>query len=187
MHTGINVDKMLSAWCAALLLPIVVVECQEPILPLPLELLDPLLQPPLNTERSPPPELLTLPPPPQHLPPKPTPKPPTPKPTRPPFELIKPPPPPLEPAPLNSHPVPSEFECDNELFLNSFDGFHRLPTSVTPLSYQITLQPSFNNFTFVGEEVVNVFVQTSTNEIKLNAHELILLNASYTDTKNKKG
>ena len=47
-----------------------------------------------------------------------------------------------------------------------------LPTTVRPKKYQLRLQPDFSNFTFQGEETVDVEVVDSTAEIVLNAADL---------------
>ena len=48
----------------------------------------------------------------------------------------------------------------------------RLPTSVRPLRYTITLTPDLDEFTFTGEETVDVQVVEPTSRITVNAAEL---------------
>ncbi len=52
-----------------------------------------------------------------------------------------------------------------------------LPTTVRPKKYRLRLQPDFNNFTFQGEETVDVEVVESTAEIVLNAADLKIASA----------
>ncbi len=47
-----------------------------------------------------------------------------------------------------------------------------LPKNVRPLSYTITLEPNFDDFTFKGEEFINVEVLQPTDSITLNAIEI---------------
>ena len=53
-----------------------------------------------------------------------------------------------------------------------------LPTSVLPRKYRITLKPDLTNFTFDGNESVDVSVVEATPEIVLNAVELDIASAS---------
>lgn len=48
----------------------------------------------------------------------------------------------------------------------------RLPTHVIPSRYDMTLRPDLNEFTFMGEEVIEIEVLEATSEIKLNAKKL---------------
>ena len=52
-----------------------------------------------------------------------------------------------------------------------------LPTTVRPKKYRLRLQPDFSNFTFQGEETVDVEVVESTVEIVLNAADLEIASA----------
>jgi puromycin-sensitive aminopeptidase len=49
---------------------------------------------------------------------------------------------------------------------------YRLPSSVVPERYEIRLEPDLGNFTFAGEETVEVVVREPVAEIVLNAAEL---------------
>jgi len=49
---------------------------------------------------------------------------------------------------------------------------HRLPTSVTPLHYDLRLEPDLAAFTFRGEETVAIEVHQPVQEVVLNAVEL---------------
>ena len=51
---------------------------------------------------------------------------------------------------------------------------HRLPTTVRPERYSLTLAPDLSNWTFTGEETISVNVQEPVREIVLNAAELEL-------------
>src|SRR5438445_126199 len=48
----------------------------------------------------------------------------------------------------------------------------RLPTSVRPLKYDVTLTPDLDRFTFEGEERIELEVVTPSPQIKLNAVDL---------------
>ena len=52
-----------------------------------------------------------------------------------------------------------------------------LPTSVRPAKYQLKLQPDFANFTFQGEETIDIRVAESTSEIVLNCDEIQIQSA----------
>ena len=56
-----------------------------------------------------------------------------------------------------------------------------LPTNIQPASYAIHLTPDFEAFTFAGEETVEIEVLESTNSIVMNAAELQVSEASFTD------
>lgn len=56
----------------------------------------------------------------------------------------------------------------------------RLPGSVTPLHYQITLEPVFANNTFNGDETIEVQVATASASITLNAAEIDFQEATIT-------
>ena len=54
------------------------------------------------------------------------------------------------------------------------ENSYRLPTTVSPTKYDITLTPDFANFTFLGHEDVEVIINSPTDRISLNAIELDL-------------
>lgn len=60
---------------------------------------------------------------------------------------------------------------DSTAIANSQADF-RLPRHVIPSRYDLTLRPDLNEFTFTGEEVVDIEVLEATNEIKVNAKKL---------------
>jgi puromycin-sensitive aminopeptidase len=47
-----------------------------------------------------------------------------------------------------------------------------LPTEVRPVKYRITLSPNLTDFTFAGEETIDIEVSQETSQIVLNAAEL---------------
>jgi hypothetical protein len=49
---------------------------------------------------------------------------------------------------------------------------YRLPSTVTPDRYDLTLTPDLSAFTFAGEEWAAVKVHEATSEVVLNALEL---------------
>jgi len=51
------------------------------------------------------------------------------------------------------------------------NGF-RLPRNVRPISYDITLEPDLENFTFHGRETITLDAQKMTREVMLNAADL---------------
>ena len=57
--------------------------------------------------------------------------------------------------------------------------FARLPKSVVPTHYQLTLEPDLVNLTFKGEEVINVNILEGTGTIVLNSLDLSITEASY--------
>jgi puromycin-sensitive aminopeptidase len=57
---------------------------------------------------------------------------------------------------------------------------HRLPTTVTPERYELTLTPDLSNWTFAGEEKVSIQIHEPVREIALNAVELEIHAASLT-------
>ena len=59
---------------------------------------------------------------------------------------------------------------------------YRLPTTVTPTKYDITLTPDFSDFTFLGHQDVEVVINSPTDRISLNAIELELFTASIINT-----
>lgn len=64
----------------------------------------------------------------------------------------------------------------------------RLPEHIVPTHYKVLLTPDFDNFTFVGEEVITLDVKKSSKEIKLHSAELEILSAEVTfDSKTEVG
>jgi len=57
-------------------------------------------------------------------------------------------------------------------------SFERLPSSVIPSHYTITLKPDLQNFTFKGIAVIEVDVKETVKIIKCNANELEIQSAS---------
>ncbi|HKY07788.1 MAG TPA: M1 family peptidase, partial [Candidatus Binatia bacterium] len=55
---------------------------------------------------------------------------------------------------------------------------HRLPTSVVPERYELSLTPDLRHWTFTGEEKIAIEVQEPVREIILNAAELELQNVA---------
>ena len=58
---------------------------------------------------------------------------------------------------------------------------HRLPASVEPQRYDVTLTPDLAGATFAGEEHVRVLIHEPVSEIVLNAAELEILSAELID------
>jgi puromycin-sensitive aminopeptidase len=58
---------------------------------------------------------------------------------------------------------------------------YRLPRTVTPVRYELTLEPDLTNFTFAGTCRTEVEVATSTGVVVLNAIELEVTSASVID------
>ena len=61
--------------------------------------------------------------------------------------------------------------------------FARLPTTVTPTNYKITLKPDFESLTFEGNQSIAVRVNEETDRVVLNANELQLTSSLFTDEK----
>ncbi|RWS12695.1 Puromycin-sensitive aminopeptidase-like protein [Dinothrombium tinctorium] len=59
--------------------------------------------------------------------------------------------------------------------------FSRLPATVIPHLYDLTLKPDLQTFKFEGSEVINVVVQKATNKVLLNAIDLNITRASFSD------
>ena len=57
---------------------------------------------------------------------------------------------------------------------------YRLSTDVRPLKYDLTLQPNLEDFTFTGEETVDLQVANATSRVVLNASELEVSSARLT-------
>ncbi len=53
----------------------------------------------------------------------------------------------------------------------------RLPDSVWPVKYNLTLTPDLENFTFDGEEAIELEVRAKTNSVKINSAELQITHA----------
>ena len=49
---------------------------------------------------------------------------------------------------------------------------YRLPKTVTPSHYELTLEPNLMNFTFAGTEAVNIAVVEPTDVMVVNAIEI---------------
>ena len=58
------------------------------------------------------------------------------------------------------------------------EATYRLPRSVTPSRYDLTLEPSLDTATFEGHEAIAVTVHEPVTEIVLNAKELEVLDGS---------
>jgi hypothetical protein len=58
------------------------------------------------------------------------------------------------------------------------EATYRLPRSVTPSRYDLTLEPSLDTATFDGHEAIAVTVHEPVTEIVLNAKELEVLDGS---------
>ena len=59
---------------------------------------------------------------------------------------------------------------------------YKLPENVVPERYCIHLTPDLTDFTFTGDEAVNIIVRQETQEIVLNACELTIPHVSLADT-----
>ncbi|XP_022788315.1 puromycin-sensitive aminopeptidase-like [Stylophora pistillata] len=57
--------------------------------------------------------------------------------------------------------------------------FERLPASVLPKNYKLTLQPSLTEFTFTGEEVIDVEVKQETDKVIINCLDINVTSASF--------
>ncbi|CAK6970538.1 leucyl-cystinyl aminopeptidase isoform X2 [Scomber scombrus] len=55
----------------------------------------------------------------------------------------------------------------------------RLPQSIHPLSYELTLNPDLNNMTFTGNTVINMLVHHNTNRIVLHSANLNITKATF--------
>ena len=51
-----------------------------------------------------------------------------------------------------------------------FTNPYRLPTTINPIQYNITLQPNFNNFTFIGNE--QILINVSSDHIDFDTTRL---------------
>lgn len=57
--------------------------------------------------------------------------------------------------------------------------FERLPASVLPMNYKLTLQPNLTEFTFTGEEVIDVEVKQETDKVIINCLDINVTSASF--------
>ncbi|XP_034026064.1 LOW QUALITY PROTEIN: leucyl-cystinyl aminopeptidase [Thalassophryne amazonica] len=55
----------------------------------------------------------------------------------------------------------------------------RLPTSIHPLSYDLTLNPDLNNMTFTGSAIISMFVHHNTKRIVLHSADLRITKATF--------
>lgn len=55
----------------------------------------------------------------------------------------------------------------------------RLPQSIRPLSYDLTLNPDFSSMTFTGHTVITMFVRHSTNRIVMHSANLNITRATF--------
>lgn len=49
---------------------------------------------------------------------------------------------------------------------------YRLPVHANPVHYEVTLEPYFNNFSFVGEVLIELEITDSANNITLHSYNL---------------
>ena len=62
---------------------------------------------------------------------------------------------------------------------NGAKVFERLPKTVVPSHYKISLEPDLINHTFKGEEIVKIDIKEETDKIVLNALDLDVTEAAY--------
>ncbi|RWS03629.1 Puromycin-sensitive aminopeptidase-like protein [Dinothrombium tinctorium] len=62
------------------------------------------------------------------------------------------------------------------------NNFARLPKTVVPQRYDLTLKPDLQSFTFTGNETIDVIVNEATNKVVLNALDLKINCASFRNT-----
>lgn len=55
----------------------------------------------------------------------------------------------------------------------------RLPQSIHPVSYELTLNPDLNSMTFTGRTVINMSVLHNTNRIVLHSANLNITEATF--------
>ena len=60
---------------------------------------------------------------------------------------------------------------------------HRLDSNVKPIKYDITITPNLGDFSFVGEEVIQILLQRSTKSITLHSADLQINSAELIDKK----
>jgi puromycin-sensitive aminopeptidase len=63
---------------------------------------------------------------------------------------------------------------------------HRLPTTVVPIAYRLSIEPNLNDFTYIGALEIDIDVRKSTNEVVLNALDLEIVEASLNGIRAKK-
>src|SRR6266480_2457223 len=80
-------------------------------------------------------------------------------------------------TPTGSPTSTTETCVDHEPSTDS-EATYRLPRSVTPSRYDLTLEPSLDTATFDGHEAIAVTVHEPVTEIVLNAKELEVLDGS---------
>src|SRR5438445_11000246 len=80
-------------------------------------------------------------------------------------------------TPTGSPTSTTETCVDHEPSTDS-EATYRLPRSVTPSRYDLTLEPSLDTATSVGHEAIAVTVHEAVTEIVLNAKELEVLAGS---------
>lgn len=61
---------------------------------------------------------------------------------------------------------------------------HRLPQHIKPHRYKISIKPDLQNFTFSGEETIEIFLEKPVKEITLHAIELVIVSAQAAVTYN---
>ena len=63
--------------------------------------------------------------------------------------------------------------------------FKRLPSTVTPINYDISLKPNLKSFTFTGSQTIKIKVNEETKQIVLNALELEISGATFSGSDGK--
>ena len=58
--------------------------------------------------------------------------------------------------------------------VNEKKPFCRLPKTVTPRNYNLTLKPNLDSFTFEGSLAIAVQVHQETNSVTLNAVDIVI-------------
>ena len=70
------------------------------------------------------------------------------------------------------------------LTINCTFAATKLPSTVTPIHYDLTLEPNAPNNTFSGSEVIQVLVNSDTDTITLNSLDLNITEVCYKDGRN---
>ena len=52
-----------------------------------------------------------------------------------------------------------------------------LPDAIRPIKYELTLEPNLKEFTFIGQEIVDIYVSQKTSNIVLNSAEIDIKSA----------
>ncbi|XP_020615245.1 puromycin-sensitive aminopeptidase-like protein [Orbicella faveolata] len=87
----------------------------------------------------------------------------------------------------NVFPLSNSF-CLASSSLNSFQlsttmaqkkPFERLLTSVLPKNYKLTLKPNLTEFTFTGEEVIDVEVRQAADKVTMNCLDIVIKSANF--------